>query len=564
MLTSELTVRVDAAGEISHNKGMSVIVGSKRITIPFPATGSRQIRLNGSWSSVLLVLVALLVSGLMLLTPIYLVLRALELGTGALDVLFKVSTVEAFGRTALLAATVTLGSAVIAVPLAWLTTATDLPGRRYWFVATALPLVLPSYVAAYLFISIFGPVGMLQDMLVPLGITRLPSVYGFFGAFVVLTLLSYPYILLSVRVAYRRLDPSLVEAARSLGYTPRQAFWRVTLPHLRPAIVAGGLLVALYALRDFGAVSMLRYNTFTRIIFVQYQSFSSRSTVAVLSLVLVAMTMLLLYLDLRTRGRGRYERQSAGCAREAELVTLGLWKWPALLFVGTMVFFSLILPALGLGYWLLRGIAGGAALASLWEPALGSLSAAGIAAVVTVIAALPVAILSTRRQTRLSQVVERITYAGFALPGIVIALALVFFGINYARPLYQTLPLLIGAYVVLFIPQAVGTARTSLLQVSSHLEEAGRSLGRTKIAVFRRVTLPLVTPGILAGAALVFLTVMKELPATLILSPLGFRTLPMSVWSSISEAYFAQAAAPSLLLILLSSLPLAFLTLRDR
>ncbi|MCO5190256.1 MAG: iron ABC transporter permease [Anaerolineae bacterium] len=543
---------------------MSVIVGSKRITIPFPATGSRQIRLNGSWSSVLLVLVALLVSGLMLLTPIHLVLRALELGTGALDVLFKVSTVEAFGRTALLAATVTLGSAVIAVPLAWLTTATDLPGRRYWFVATALPLVLPSYVAAYLFISIFGPVGMLQDMLVPLGITRLPSVYGFFGAFVVLTLLSYPYILLSVRVAYRRLDPSLVEAARSLGYTPRQAFWRVTLPHLRPAIVAGGLLVALYVLRDFGAVSMLRYNTFTRIIFVQYQSFSSRSTVAVLSLVLVAMTMLLLYLDLRTRGRGRYERQSAGCAREAELVTLGLWKWPALLFVGTMVFFSLILPALGLGYWLLRGIAGGAALASLWEPALGSLSAAGIAAVVTVIAALPVAILSARRQTRLSQVVERITYAGFALPGIVIALALVFFGINYARPLYQTLPLLIGAYVVLFIPQAVGTARTSLLQVSSHLEEAGRSLGRTKIAVFRRVTLPLVTPGILAGAALVFLTVMKELPATLILSPLGFRTLPMSVWSSISEAYFAQAAAPSLLLILLSSLPLAFLTLRDR
>ena len=123
MLTSELTVRVDAAGEISHNKCMSVIVGSKRITIPFPATGSRQIRLNGSWSSVLLVLVALLVSGLMLLTPIHLVLRALELGTGALDVLFKVSTVEAFGRTALLAATVTLGSAVVAVPLAWLTTA---------------------------------------------------------------------------------------------------------------------------------------------------------------------------------------------------------------------------------------------------------------------------------------------------------------------------------------------------------------------------------------------------------------------------------------------------------
>jgi iron(III) transport system permease protein len=486
------------------------------------------------------------------------------MGSGALDVLFKASTVQAFGRTILLATTVTIGSTIIAVPLAWLTTKTDLPGRRYWFVATALPLVLPSYVAAYLFISIFGPVGILQNVFAPLGITQLPSVYGFFGAFIVLTLLSYPYILLSVRVGYRRLDPSLVEAARSLGYTPRQAFWRVTLPHLRPAIAAGGLLVALYVLRDFGAVSMLRYNTFTRIIFVQYQSFSSRSAAAVLSLVLVGMTMVLLYLDLRTRGRARYERQSSGCAREAAPVQLGRWKWPALLFVGAIVFFSLILPAIGLGYWLIRGIASGEAFVSLWEPALGSVSVALIAGVVTVIAALPVAILSVRNSTRLSQFVERITYAGFALPGLVIALALVFFGINYVRPLYQTLAILVAAYVILFIPQAVGTTRTSLLQVPSHLEEAGRSLGQRKSAVFRRITLPLVTPGILAGGALVFLTAMKELPATLLLSPLGYKTLSMSVWSSISEAYFAQAAAPSLLLILLSSIPLAFLTLRDR
>jgi iron(III) transport system permease protein len=187
-----------------------------------------------------------------------------------------------------------------------------------------------------------------------------------------------------------------------------------------------------------------------------------------------------------------------------------------------------------------------------------------LAAGAAVSAALPIAVLSVRYPGLLSALLERATYIGFALPGIAVALAIVFFGVNYALPLYQTTGLLVFAYVVLFISAAVGAARTSLLQVSPRMEEAGRGLGRSPFRVFLSVTLPLVWPGIVSGAALVFLLTMKELPATLILSPIGFTTLATSVWAAASEAFFARAATPALLLVAVSSLPLALLLLRER
>jgi iron(III) transport system permease protein len=191
---------------------------------------------------------------------------------------------------------------------------------------------------------------------------------------------------------------------------------------------------------------------------------------------------------------------------------------------------------------------------------LGSSLASGV----TLVAALPVAALAIRRPNPVSRLLDRLTYIAFALPGIVIALALVFFGANYAPFLYQTLPLLVFAYAILFLPEAVGAVRTSMLQVPPNFEEAGRSLGQKPLQVFRRITLPLIRPGLAAGAGLVFLTTMKELPATLILAPYGFKTLATSVWSAVSEAYFARAAAPALILILVSSLPLAALISRDQ
>lgn len=515
-------------------------------------------------SSLFLLLAGLAVAALMLLPPSYLVIRAGSAGQAAVDVLFKSTTLAALVRTLLLAGSVTLASALLAVPMAWLTTCTDLPGRRLWTILSALPLVLPSYVAAYLLASILGPRGLVQQGLEPiLGIARLPDIYGFPGAFLSLTLMSYPYTLLSVRAALQRMDPSLVEAARSLGLSRWQAFRRVTLPHLRPAMIAGSLLVSLYVVRDFGAVSMMRYNTFTRIIYIQYRSFLDRSLSATLALVLIGLTAAILYLELRTRGRASYARRSAGAARRPRIVRLGPWRWPALLFMTGVVLSALVLPAAGLLYWFVRGLHEASTPATLWVAAGNSLSVSAGAALIAVALALPVAIMAVRRPGRLSHLLERLTYVGYALPGIVIALALVFFGASYATAIYQTLPLLLAGYVILFIPQAVGATRTSLLQIPPSLEEAGRSLGQSPAGVLRRITLPLLRPGLAAGAALVFLTCMKELPLTLILSPLGFRTLATGVWNNISEAFFAQAAAPALLLVLLSSLPLALLTLRE-
>lgn len=524
----------------------------------------------------LLVAAALITVSLVIIVPTYLLIRTTGAGEATLETLRSPRTWQTMGNTLLLTVSVVLASAVIAVPMAWLTTWTDLPGRRVWALVGALPLVVPSYVAAYLYASLLSPKGPVQQALAPwLGIERLPPFTGFPGAFFVLTLISYPFIYLTVRAALQRLDPALLEASRSLGQTPRQTFWRVTVPVLRPSLIAGSLLVALYCLRDFGAVNLLQYSTFTRIIYNRYQAYRLDEAAA-MALLLVALAAVLLYMDHRSRDGRHYARVSVGCARQRPVIRLGRWTVPALLFMSTVIFLALVVPAGGLVYWFWRGLnqdwlvrelgpatTNVGSLAALARPALNSLTASLAAAVLTVLLALPVALLAARHPGPLSRAMERLAYTSSALPGIVVALAYVFVGTNLAQPLYQTLPLMLAAYAVLFLPQAIGAERSSLLQISSSLEDAGRSLGQRPSQVFRRVTLPLLRPGLLAAAAMVFLTCMKELPATLILSPIGFETLAADVWANISEAFFARAAAPTLLLILLSSVPLALLTLRD-
>lgn len=515
---------------------------------------------------------ALLIS----LIPIYLIVRLGGAWQSAIETITRPRTLSVISNSLLLTISVTAGTTVIALPLAWLTTRTDMPGRTVWALLAALPLVIPSYIYAYLFLSFLSPKGILQQWLEPLfGIERLPQVYGFWGAFIVLTLIAYPYTFLTVRAALQRLDPALEEAAQSLGLTRRYVFLRVTLPNLRPAIAAGGLLVSLYCLRDFGAVTLLQYSTFTRVIYNRYQGFRLDEA-ASLALILVVITGVILALEHYSRGQAQYARVSTGAARRSTLIEIGRWKWPALLFTSFIILISLLMPLGVLLYWVGRGLqqdvaagvvgqaqANTSSLATLFVPATNSIFAALLAAALAMLLALPIAFLAVRRPNRLTRSFEWLSYASFALPGIVVALAYVFIGINFAQPLYQTLPMLLAAYVVLFLPQAVGAARTSVLQIKPSLEEVGRSLGRRSVTVFRRVTIPLVRPGLTTGGLLVFLTVMKELPATLILSPLGFNTLSTAVWANISEAFFARAAIPTLLLLLISSVPLAWMTLRD-
>lgn len=509
-----------------------------------------------------------LVALAMALPLAYLVIRSAGASSEAWELLFRLRTAQILGRSALLVAVVTGASIALAVPLAWLTARTDLPFRRLWAVLTALPLVVPSYVGAFLAVSALGPKGLLQQLLAPIGVDRLPEIYGLPGAAITLTLLSYPYILLTVRAGLRNMDPSLDESARMLGHGPWSAGLRLTLPQLRPSIAAGSLLVALYTLSDFGAVSIMRYETFTWAIYQQYQSSFDRSIAAVLSLVLVLLAAVILMSGGFARTRGRYSRPGSGSPRPFKLVRLGRWRWPALGFCGAVTIAALGLPTAVLAYWLVKGVAAGEPLLLLWSATRNSLLLSALAALAATALSVPVATLVVRHPGILGRLVERTSYIGYALPGIVVALALVFFGVRLARPVYQTYWLLIFAYVVLFLPAALGAVRSSLLQVNPKIEEAARCLGHGRWRVMFRVTAPMMRPGLLMGAALVFLVTMKELPATLILSPLGgpleFKTLSTAIWSASEEAFFARAAAPALMLILVASVPMAFLIARDR
>jgi len=514
----------------------------------------------------LTVLIPAILVGLAMLVPVaYLVLRSASAGEEVWDVLFRFRTVQTIGRTALLIATVTGVSALIAVPMAWLTSRTDLPFKGAWTLLAALPLVIPSFVGAFLFISVMGPRGLAQQALGSLfGVERLPDIHGLVGATFVLALLSYPYLFLTVRGAINNLDSSAEEAARGLGHSALSTFWRVTLPQLRPSIAAGSLLVGLYTLSDFGAVSLMRFPTFTWVIFQQYESALDRSLAAMFSLILVAMAVVVLLTEVYTRGRRKYFRSGSGAARDHRVQKLGAWKLPAILFLGTISILALAMPTGVLVFWLVRGVAAGEPLLLLWQATHSSVLVSALAALVTVLLAIPVAALVVRYPSLLSRLMEPISYVGYALPGVVVALALVFFGVRYARPIYQTTWLLVFAYAVLFFPVALASVRSSLLQINPRLEDAARGLGYTQLGVLIRVTVPLMRSGLIMGAAMVFLLTMKELPATLILGPLGFNSLATEIWSASSEALFARAAAPALLLILISSVPMGFLVIRER
>jgi len=500
-----------------------------------------------------------IVVALLLLPLAYLVIRVAS-GGRAFEILGEASTWRLVWNTLILAVGVVVAAVAVGVPLAWLVTRTDLPARRVWATAGALPLVIPSYVAAFCLLGFFGDRGLLADAL---GVERLPEIEGYWGSLAALTLATYPYVFLLTQAALRNLDPSLEEAARGLGVSGRRALARVTAPAIRSAAGLGALLATLYTFSDFGVVSLMNYDTLTRAIYIQYRSLFDRAPAATLALLLVALTAVALVIEYRTRKRGRLYRIGPGTQRLPSVVRLGRWTAPALAFCTAVVGLFLVLPAGVLVYWLARGIENERALDVPWSQALNSLTASGLAAVAAVAAAIPVALLALRYPSRASRTFERLSYAGNALPGLVIALSLVFFAARYASPVYQTLALLVFAYVVRFFPQGLSGVESALERVNPRYEEAARGLGRGPLRTTVSVTVPLARSGVLAGAALVFLSAMKELPATLLLRPIGFETLATEIWGFTQVGAYSRAAVPALVLIVVSA-PVLYLVSSER
>ena len=491
----------------------------------------------------------------------YLFYQVATAGRSAWDTLLSTRTFEVLIATLVLTAAVTLTATAVGIATAWLTVRTDLRGKRVWSTLVALPFVIPSYVVALTLISALGPSGLLADVLSPIGINSLPSAAGSIGAWAALTIATYPFVHLIVSSALRRLDPAHEEAARGLGATQWRAFRTVVLPQLRPSAAAAALLVALYVISDFGAVSLLRFDSFTRVIYAQYQGRLDRTPAAVLAIVLIVVAALILWAESRTRGKARYfSARPKRAARPVRLV--GKARGAAIVFLGAIVGGALLLPISVLVTWAGRGAGRGQHLSIPWGSAWGSLWVSATAGAIALLAAIPIAVLVVRYRSKASIALDRSVYGVFALPHITVALAMVFFAINFLGPLYQGFTLLILTYAAVFLPQASGAARAAMEQVNPHLEDAARGLGHGPLWTLARVTIPLIGKGLLAGGALVFLTTMKELPATLLLRPTGFDTLAVDIWSAAAEGLFAQAALPALVLLAVSAVPLYLLVPR--
>ncbi len=466
------------------------------------------------------------------------------------------------GQVALLATLTTVWAAALAVPLAWLTVRSDLPARGVISWLAPLPLAVPPYIGALVYQILLAPGGMLPNLL---GIGSLPvSLYSVWGAAWVLGLFTYPYLYLLVSAALERTNPSLEEAARAAGLAQRQVLLRTTLPLLRPALLAGALIVFLYGWADFGVVSLLRVRTLTTIIYDYLQGTLDWALPAALSILLTAITILMLLLQVRILGRAAYT-QIVSAAKPPAQLTLGIWRWPALLYALAVLTLSLLLP-LGLLAYQASRLPATTALAFVlgqWPFFLNSLWTAVIGASLALLIALGVGWLEGRRPT---QPVSGLFQIGYAIPGTVLGLGMAGF-VHAALPWIYATPLaLVLAYLVLYITPACQAVKAAIAQLHPSLEEAARSLGRSPLATFWSVTLPLIRPGLLGGWILVFVLSMRELAATLIVRPPGFDTLPVRIWIyAMDVGPEPRAATLALALVLTIALPwLVLLSLRSR
>jgi iron(III) transport system permease protein len=500
-----------------------------------------------------LLLLGAAIAAVMSVPILYVVVRSVFAGTDRWARLLDNRIPLLLSNTLLLALGVTLAGLIVGISLAWLVNRCDLPGRKYWYWLLALPLVIPPYVGAVTYIIIFGPRGWFRDVF---GSSPV-NMYSFGGVLFVLTAFTYPYVFLIAGSAMKRMNRSFEDVARSMGMGSMEIFRKVNLPFLRPAIGAGMILIALYVLSDFGAVAMLRYTTFTSAIYYQMGSYDNLSA-TVLSVILIAVTLAILWLEGRTRRKLKYF-QTANTYNKPDLLPLGCWKIPALVYVFLVFCLSVALPVTVLLWWTRQGIAAGALNHRFWLYTLNSLKVAGLAAAVAMFFALPVIYLKSRYPSVISVLIDKLSYSGYALPGVIVALGIIFIFNQYIPSLYNTFYLVAAAYVIRFLPQAMQSGEASLSLISPRVDEAARSLGYAPWKVLLNVIVPLVLPGIFAGGALVFVSSLKELPATLLLRPPGFDTLAVRIWVESSEAVYHMAAPAALLVILISILPLRWM-----
>ena len=486
-----------------------------------------------------LITASCLVAALLALPLVFLLLEALDAGTSSVShLIFRRLTADLLWNTIRLTVVVTTLCAIIGTGAAWCIERTNLPGKRVWEVLVVVPLAIPDFVVSFGWASLWT------------------WVHGFRGAVVVMTLAVYPLVYLPVAASFRAADPGQEEVAHSLGVGRIRTFIRVTLAQARGAILGGCLLVAMVMLAEYGAFEILGYKTFTTEIFGEFSLSFSIPAACALSLVLLALSLLVLAGESAARGRGRVSRSGPLAARKLPPRRLGKAKLPVLAGFTLLTILTLGVPVGSSIYWMFEG--GAHAITGVSLPAAAMTTGGygiGAAALDTVLA-LPLALLAVRDTGRIRHVLERSTYLVLAMPGVVAAFALSYFTEHYANGFgYQAVPLLILCYAIMFFPLALVGVKASLARAPASLDDMARSLGQRRLAVLLRVTLRLAAPGLGAAFCLVFLSVITELTATLLLIPTGAQTLATQFWAYESNLSYGQAAPFALVMIAVAALP---------
>ncbi|MGK0674735.1 MAG: iron ABC transporter permease [Halothiobacillaceae bacterium] len=471
-----------------------------------------------------------------------------------------------------------LGAALLGIGTAWWVAMYRFPGRGVLEWALLLPLAMPTYVIAYVYTDLLQYAGPVQTALRDaFGWERddywFPDVRSLGGAIVIFSLVFYPYVYVLARAAFIDRSGNLMEAARSLGLTQGQAFYRVAFPLARPAVVGGVALVIMETLAEFGAVSYFGVPTFTTGIYRAWYAFGDPVAASQLSASLLVVVLLTLLLEKASRGRARYHDNGGRPHVRPRLPPLR----------GFLVWVSCMTPLAG-GFVLPAGLLlrmatsdGDVQFGEKYLTLAGnSLMLAGLASVLAVLAALLLAYAGRLYPGRLMAGIKRLATLGYAVPGTVIAVGALIpltaldhvlihwfrerFDINLGLIITGSVTALVFAYLARFLAVAVHSVEAGLTRIRQSLDEVARSLGATQTRLLAHVHVPLLSGGLLSGLLLVFVDVMKELPATIVLRPFNFETLATQVFILVADERLAEAATPSLAIVAVGLIPVILLS----
>lgn len=468
-------------------------------------------------------------------------------------------------------------TSLLGVSLGWLTGACSFPGRRIFSWALILPLAMPAYVLAFIFIGVMDFTGPVQSALRGFpGFERtMFEVRSTPFVILVLSLTLYPYVYLLSRTAFLSQGKGLMEAARTLGVGPWKGFFKVTLPMARPWIVSGLALVLMEALADFGAVSIFNFDTFTTAIYKAWFGFFSLHAAAQLSSILVLFALALIMVEAQYRSRMRFHTLGKSSAVHSRIVLQGKHAIGATLFCSTVMLIAFILPVIQLVIWAYESVREDL-LPVYSSLAMQTLMLSLSAALLTCSAALLLSYAKRRSRSRLNVILCKVSTMGYALPGTVLAVGIfipgawvdthlqgvmtTLFSIKTGPLIQGTLVVMLSAYMVRFMAAGFGAVDSAMLGISPNLDEAAALSGVKGIHLIRRVHLPLLRKGMLTAFILVMVDVIKEMPITLMTRPFGWDTLAVKIYELTSEGEWERAALPGLFLILASLLPVILLT----